>query len=48
MCHHHSNLHKVPHRNFVQTSHFHLPINREQYPSKRGSSLVEGPHLLLC
>ncbi|CAL9000163.1 unnamed protein product, partial [Prunus brigantina] len=29
-CHHHSNLHKVPHRNFVQTSYFYFPINREQ------------------
>ncbi|CAL2237942.1 unnamed protein product [Prunus armeniaca] len=27
-CHHHSNLHKVPHRNFVQTSYFYFPINR--------------------
>ncbi|VVA39009.1 Hypothetical predicted protein [Prunus dulcis] len=36
-CHHHSDLHKVPHQNFVQTSHFHFPINREQYPSKKGN-----------
>ncbi|KAI5344166.1 hypothetical protein L3X38_012043 [Prunus dulcis] len=31
-CRHHNGLHKVPHWNFVQSSHFHLPINREQYP----------------
>ncbi|CAL2271742.1 unnamed protein product [Prunus armeniaca] len=30
-CHPHSNLHKVPHRNFVQTSSFYFPINREQH-----------------
>ncbi|KAI5342964.1 hypothetical protein L3X38_010840 [Prunus dulcis] len=33
-CRHHNGLHKVPHWNFVQSSHFHLPINREQYPGK--------------
>ncbi|KAI5344901.1 hypothetical protein L3X38_012778 [Prunus dulcis] len=33
-CHHHNGLHKVPHWNFVQSSHFHSPINREQYPGK--------------
>ncbi|KAI5323971.1 hypothetical protein L3X38_033044 [Prunus dulcis] len=31
-CRHHNSLHKVPHWNFVQSSHFHLPINRERYP----------------
>ncbi|KAI5322151.1 hypothetical protein L3X38_031223 [Prunus dulcis] len=31
-CRHHNGLHKVPHWNFVQSSHFHFPINREQYP----------------
>ncbi|KAI5332293.1 hypothetical protein L3X38_022422 [Prunus dulcis] len=36
-CHHHKVLHKVPHRNFVLSSHFHFPINREQYPSKKGN-----------
>ncbi|KAI5350888.1 hypothetical protein L3X38_003779 [Prunus dulcis] len=36
-CRHHEDLHKVPHWNFVQTSYFHLPINREQYPSKKGN-----------
>ncbi|KAI5313236.1 hypothetical protein L3X38_042410 [Prunus dulcis] len=36
-CRHHNDLHKVPHWNFVQTSYFHLPINREQYPSKKGN-----------
>ncbi|KAI5318366.1 hypothetical protein L3X38_038074 [Prunus dulcis] len=34
-CRHHSGLHKVPHWNFVQSSHFHLPINRERYPGKK-------------
>ncbi|KAI5312962.1 hypothetical protein L3X38_042136 [Prunus dulcis] len=34
-CRHHNGLHKVPHWNFVQSSHFHFPINREQYPGKR-------------
>ncbi|KAI5339208.1 hypothetical protein L3X38_018480 [Prunus dulcis] len=29
-CRHHNGLHKVPHWNFVQSSHFHFPINREQ------------------
>ncbi|KAI5337024.1 hypothetical protein L3X38_016293 [Prunus dulcis] len=33
-CRHHNGLHKVPHWNFVQSSHFHFPINREQYPGK--------------
>ncbi|KAI5339268.1 hypothetical protein L3X38_018540 [Prunus dulcis] len=33
-CRHHNGLHKVSHRNFVQSSHFHLPINREQFPGK--------------
>ncbi|KAI5312898.1 hypothetical protein L3X38_042072 [Prunus dulcis] len=32
-----SDLHKVSHRNFVQTSHFYLPINRKQYLSKKGN-----------
>ncbi|KAI5323634.1 hypothetical protein L3X38_032706 [Prunus dulcis] len=31
-CRHHHGLHKVLHWNFVQSSHFHFPINREQYP----------------
>ncbi|KAI5338436.1 hypothetical protein L3X38_017707 [Prunus dulcis] len=31
-CRHHNGLHKVPHWNFVQSSHFHFPINREQNP----------------
>ncbi|KAI5350259.1 hypothetical protein L3X38_003150 [Prunus dulcis] len=34
---HHDDLHKVPHWNFVQISYFHLLINREQYPSKKGN-----------
>ncbi|KAI5311155.1 hypothetical protein L3X38_020796 [Prunus dulcis] len=36
-CRHHDDLHKVPHWNFVQSSYFHLPINREQYLSKKGN-----------
>ncbi|KAI5311718.1 hypothetical protein L3X38_040891 [Prunus dulcis] len=35
MCRHHNDLHKVPHWNFVQSSHFHFPINREQYLCKK-------------
>ncbi|BBN69351.1 Disease resistance protein TIR-NBS-LRR class family [Prunus dulcis] len=31
-CRHHNGLHKVPHWDFVQSSHFHFPINKEQYP----------------
>ncbi|CAL2260080.1 unnamed protein product [Prunus armeniaca] len=34
-CHHRGDLHKVPHRKSTPTSHFHFPIKREQYPSKR-------------
>ncbi|KAI5351697.1 hypothetical protein L3X38_004588 [Prunus dulcis] len=37
-CRHHNGLHKVPHWNFVQSSHFHLPINREQYPAQLAPS----------
>ncbi|VVA21187.1 PREDICTED: PRUPE_7G045600 [Prunus dulcis] len=37
MCRHHNDLHKVLYWNFVQSSYFHLPINREQYPSKKGN-----------
>ncbi|KAI5313482.1 hypothetical protein L3X38_042658 [Prunus dulcis] len=51
MCHHHSDLHKVPHLNFVQGPHFHFPINREQYPSIKGNYFltftVTLPKLLL-
>ncbi|KAI5311771.1 hypothetical protein L3X38_040944 [Prunus dulcis] len=36
-CRHHNDLHEVPHWNFVQTFYFHLPINREQYPNKKGN-----------
>ncbi|CAL2274392.1 unnamed protein product [Prunus armeniaca] len=36
-CHHRGDLHKVPHRKSTPTSHFHFPIKREQYPSKRGN-----------
>ncbi|CAL8174800.1 unnamed protein product [Prunus armeniaca] len=31
-CHHRNDLHKVPHRKSTPTSHFHSPINTEQYP----------------
>ncbi|CAL2271650.1 unnamed protein product [Prunus armeniaca] len=34
-CHHRGDLHRVPHRKSTPTSHFHFPIKREQYPSKR-------------
>ncbi|CAL2259786.1 unnamed protein product [Prunus armeniaca] len=39
-CHHRGDLHRVPHRKSTPTSHFHFPIKREQYPSKRG---IGGP-----
>ncbi|KAI5317270.1 hypothetical protein L3X38_036977 [Prunus dulcis] len=39
-CRHHNGLHKVPHWNFVQSSHFHFPINREQNPDKLEEDVV--------
>ncbi|KAI5322731.1 hypothetical protein L3X38_031803 [Prunus dulcis] len=47
-CRHHNGLHKVPHWNFVQSSHFHFPINREQYPGFSLTYFTKGLSPLPC
>jgi len=41
-CRHYSNLHKVPHRNFVQEFYFHFPIKGNSVQGKSLSNFL--PH----
>ncbi|KAI5334811.1 hypothetical protein L3X38_024944 [Prunus dulcis] len=47
-CRHHNDLRKVPHWNFVQSSHFHFPINRKQYPGLSQTYFTKDLGPLLC